>query len=70
MPVFNDSEDDEDKFNMTTFDDTNSLVDKEYLFFFFYILRTIKIYFSNLFSKDCELNKKEKNIKLKLDSNS
>ena len=70
MPVLNDSEDDEDKFNMTTFDETNSLVDKEYLFVDGNNLRTIKIYFTNLFRKDCELNKKEKNMKLRLDSNS
>ena len=70
MPIFNDSIDSEDKFNLTTIDETNSLMDKEYLFVNGNILRTIKIYFTNLFRKDCELNKKEKNVKLKLDSNS
>lgn len=70
MPILNDSVDEEDKFNLTTIDETNSLMDKEYLFVNGNILRTIKIYFTNLFRKDCELNKKEKNIKLKLDSNS
>ena len=70
MPIFNDSIESEDKFNLTTIDETNSLMDKEYLFVNGNILRTIKIYFTNLFRKDCELNKKEKNVKLKLDSNS
>ena len=70
MPVLNLSEDDEEKSTITTFDEKNSLIDKEYLFVDGNNLRTIKIYFTNLFRKDCELNKKEKNMKLKLDSNS
>ncbi len=60
----------DDEINLNTFDETNSLMDKEYFFVDGNNLRTIKIYFTNLFRKDCEINKRETNINMKLDSNS
>ena len=65
LPNFNG--DDEEGNNL--FDETNSLLDKEYYFADGNNLRIIKIYFTNLFRKECELNKKEKNINFKIDSN-
>jgi hypothetical protein len=65
LPNFNG--DDEEGNNL--FDETNSLLDKEYYFADGNNLRSIKIYFTNLFRKECELNKKEKNINFKIDSN-
>ena len=55
--------------NNNLFDETNSLLDKEYYFSEGNNLRSIKIYFTNLFRKECELNKKEKNSNYKIDSN-
>ena len=55
--------------NNNLFDEMNSLLDKEYYFAEGNNLRSIKIYFTNLFRKECELNKKEKNSNYKIDSN-
>ena len=60
----------DDEIIMSIIDETNSLMDKEYFFINGNNLRTIKIYFTNLFRKDCEINKRENNINMKLDSNS
>ena len=60
----------DDEINLNIFDETSSLMDKEYFFVDGNNLRTIKIYFTNLFRKDCEINKRETNINMKLDSNS
>ena len=46
----------------------NSLFDKEYYSIIGNDIRTIKIYFTNLFRKDCELNKGEGNIFNKINS--
>ena len=50
--------------------DENSLFDKEYYYMSGTDLRTIKIYFTNLFRKDCELNKNHKNENNKVNSDS
>jgi hypothetical protein len=50
--------------------DENSLFDKEYYYMSGTDLRTIKIYFTNLFRKDCELNKNQKNENNKVNSDS
>ena len=50
--------------------DENSLFDKEYYYMSGTDLRTIKIYFTNLFREDCELNKNQKNENNKVNSDS
>ena len=50
--------------------DDNSLFDKEYYYMSGKDIRTIKIYFTNLFRKDCVLNRIKKNKDNKLDSES
>ena len=50
--------------------DDNSLFDKEYYYMSGKDIRTIKIYFTNLFRKDCALNNNKKNKDNKLDSES
>jgi hypothetical protein len=50
--------------------DDNSLYDKEYYYMSGKDIRTIKIYFTNLFRKDCVLNNNKKNKNNKLDSES
>ena len=47
----------------------NSLYDKEYYDVGINNTRTVKIYFTNLFRKDCELNIKNENIQNKINSN-
>ena len=46
----------------------NSLFDKEYYYISGKDIRTIKIYFTNLFRKDCQLNKNQDNIINKINS--
>ena len=46
----------------------SSLFDKEYYYISGKIIRTIKIYFTNLFRKDCQLNKNQDNIFNKINS--
>ena len=48
--------------------DENSFFDKEYYFTSGNDVRTIKIYFTNLFRKDCELNQIQNNSKNKVNS--
>ena len=50
--------------------DDNSLYDKEYYYMSGKDIRTIKIYFTNLFRRDCVLNNIKKNKDNKLDSES
>ena len=50
--------------------DDNSLFDKEYYYMSGKDIRTIKIYFTNLFRRDCVLNNIKKNKDNKLDSES
>ena len=50
--------------------DDNSLYDKEYYYMSGKDIRTIKIYFTNLFRRDCALNNIKKNKDNKLDSES
>ena len=50
--------------------DDNSLYDKEYYYMSGKDIRTIKIYFTNLFRRDCVLNNIKKNNDNKLDSES
>ena len=50
--------------------DDNSLYDKEYYYMSGKDIRTIKIYFTNLFRKDCVLNNVKENKDNKLDSGS
>ena len=48
----------------------NSLFDKEYYYMDGKQIRTIKIYFTNLFRKECELNKNSDNLQNKINSDS
>ena len=59
-----------ENFNDIMQTDENSLYDKEYYYMSGKDIRTIKIYFTNLFRKDCALNKRKENKNNKLDSES
>ena len=60
-----------DEFNeINNIIDENSLFDKEYYYMSGKEIRTIKIYFTNLFRKDCELNKNEEYCNNKINSQS
>ena len=47
---------------LSNFANENSLFDKEYYYMSGNIIRTIKIYFTHLFRRNCELNKKNKKL--------
>lgn len=53
---------------ISNINEVNSLYDKEYYSVSGNDLRTIKIYFTNLFRKECELNKSDNNFKINSES--
>ena len=61
----------QDEFNeINNIIDENSLFDKEYYYMSGKDIRTIKIYFTNLFRKDCELNKNQDDLSNRINSDS
>ena len=61
----------QDEFNeVNNIIDENSLFDKEYYYMSGKDIRTIKIYFTNLFRKDCELNKNQDDLSNRINSDS
>ena len=60
----------DDENDLNNIIDQNSLFDKEYYYMSGKDIRTIKIYFTNLFRNDCELNKIQENLINKINSDS